>query len=45
MRVKTQMTEKLTTAFAPHILTIEDVSHHHAGHTGALKEVKVILSW
>lgn len=35
MRVKTQMTEKLTAAFAPHILTIEDVSHHHAGHAGA----------
>lgn len=35
MRVKTQMIYKLTTAFAPRILTIEDVSHHHAGHAGA----------
>ena len=35
MRVKAEMTDILTAAFAPHILEIEDVSHHHAGHAGA----------
>lgn len=35
MRVKAEMTDKLTAAFAPRLLDIQDVSHHHAGHAGA----------
>ena len=35
MLVKELMADALNEAFAPTILEIEDVSHHHAGHAGA----------
>lgn len=35
MLVKELMQKALEEAFAPHLLEIEDVSHHHAGHAGA----------
>ena len=35
MLVKEIMARALTDAFAPTILEITDVSHHHAGHSGA----------
>lgn len=35
MQVKQMMHEQLSKAFAPRLLEIEDVSHHHAGHAGA----------
>ena len=35
MLVKELMADALNEAFAPTLLEIEDVSHHHAGHAGA----------
>ncbi len=35
MQVKAQITEKLSAAFAPQSLDVEDESHQHAGHAGA----------
>ena len=35
MLVKELMSDALNEAFAPTLLEIEDVSHHHAGHAGA----------
>ena len=35
MLVKELMADALHEAFAPTLLEIEDVSHHHAGHAGA----------
>ena len=35
MRVAEQIKTILTASFAPTILEIEDVSHHHAHHAGA----------
>ena len=35
MVVKQLMIEKLTDAFAPHMLSVTDVSYQHAGHAGA----------
>ena len=35
MLVKELMAEKLNHAFAPILLKIDDVSHQHAGHSGA----------
>ena len=35
MEVKTQIAEKLATAFAPQSLDVVDESHEHAGHAGA----------
>ena len=34
MEVKTRITEKLTTAFAPQSLDVVDESHQHEGHSG-----------
>ena len=34
MDVRTQIAEKLTAAFAPQNLDVEDESHQHAGHSG-----------
>jgi BolA family transcriptional regulator, general stress-responsive regulator len=34
MRVKDIITEKLTAAFAPESLRVEDESHRHEGHAG-----------
>jgi len=34
MRVSEIITEKLTAAFAPQSLRVEDESHHHQGHAG-----------
>jgi len=34
MDVKTRITEKLTTAFAPQSLNVVDESHQHEGHAG-----------
>jgi BolA protein len=34
MRVADQITQKLTEAFAPESLRVEDESHRHAGHAG-----------
>lgn len=34
MPVKNQIAEKLTAAFAPQSLDVEDESHQHAGHAG-----------
>lgn len=33
--MKDRLSDKLTAAFAPVSLTVEDDSHHHAGHAGA----------
>ena len=35
MTIKSLMEKALEEAFAPSLLEIEDVSHHHAGHAGA----------
>jgi BolA protein len=35
MRTQDIITEKLTKAFAPESLRVEDESHHHAGHAGS----------
>jgi BolA protein len=35
MQMKTQIAEKLSTAFAPQSLDVVDESHQHAGHAGA----------
>ena len=35
MLVKKLISEALIEAFAPTLLEIDDVSHHHAGHSGA----------
>ena len=35
MRVQTNIREKLTQAFSPEQLNVEDESHKHAGHAGA----------
>jgi len=35
MRTADLITKKLTEAFAPQSLTVEDESHRHAGHAGA----------
>ena len=34
MQVRTTITEKLTAAFAPQSLDVEDESHRHEGHAG-----------
>jgi len=34
MRTENIITEKLTEAFAPHSLRVEDESHRHEGHAG-----------
>jgi BolA protein len=34
MQVKTRITEKLSAAFAPQSLDVEDESHRHEGHSG-----------
>jgi len=34
MRTQDVITEKLTAAFAPRSLAVEDESHQHAGHAG-----------
>lgn len=35
MSRETRLRERLQTRFAPTQLTVEDESHHHAGHAGA----------
>ena len=35
MEVRTQIAEKLASAFAPQSLDVVDESHQHAGHAGA----------
>ena len=37
MRVSDTMREKLTAAFAPNLLVIQDDSSRHAGHSGAAR--------
>jgi BolA protein len=34
MKTQDVITEKLSTAFAPESLRVEDESHHHVGHAG-----------
>lgn len=34
MQVRTRIAEKLTAAFAPQSLNVEDESHRHEGHAG-----------
>jgi len=34
MQVRTRITEKLSAAFAPQSLDVEDESHRHEGHSG-----------
>ena len=35
MRTADLITQKLTEAFAPQSLTVEDISHQHEGHAGS----------
>ena len=37
MRVSESIREKLTAAFSPLVLEVEDESHRHAGHAGATR--------
>ena len=34
MNVKNEIEQRLTAAFAPHELVVENESHRHAGHSG-----------
>ena len=38
MRVADRIREKLTAAFAPAMLVVQDDSANHAGHAGAMRE-------
>jgi stress-induced morphogen len=42
MQVRTRIAEKLSAAFAPQSLNVEDESHRHEGHAGHRPAVKAI---